>query len=286
VLCGAPYNAAEPAIVADMFTGDWYSAALGIRTATVQAAQLIGFAVGGVVVAVTGSRVALLIDAVTFAASAVLLQLGLVLRPAVATVARRGVEQIKAGIRAVSEDPRLRLLLALAWLAGFWVIPEGLAAPYAAQHGGGPASVGILLAANPAGNLIGVLVLTRWVPSARRPRMLGQLAIASGLALVPCAWSPSIAIAAVLWGVCGLLSAYFVLVVTEFVAIVPPNVRGQAIGLASSGVLAAQGIGLIVGGGIASIWAVGPAIAVAGATGAVLAVPLTLARRRLTAPPD
>jgi hypothetical protein len=116
--------------------------------------------------------------------------------------------------------------------------------------------------------------------------MLGQLAIASGLALVPCAWSPSIAIAAVLWGVCGLLSAYFVLVVTEFVAIVPPNVRGQAIGLASSGVLAAQGIGLIVGGGIASIWAVGPAIAVAGATGAVLAVPLALARRRLTAPPD
>lgn len=286
VLCGAPYNAAEPAIVADMYDGDWYSAAIGIRTATVQASQLIGFAVGGLVVATTGPHVALAVDAATFAASAVLLRVGLAYRPAAASVTRRGIEQIKVGLRTVGGDRRLRLLVLLAWLAAFWIVPEGLAAPYAADHGGGPVSVGILLAANPAGNLIGVLVLTRWLPSASRPRLLGLLAIASGLPLVPCGLEPGIAVAALLWGLCGLLSAYIVLVVTEFVAIVPPDVRGQAIGLASSGVLAAQGIGLLLGGGIASVWTVGAAIAVCGALGSVLAVPLTLSRRQLAVPPS
>jgi MFS family permease len=285
VLVGAPYNAAEPAIVADMFEGDSYSAAIGIRTATVQAAQLVGFAAGGLVVAVTGSRVALAIDGATFAASAVLLRVGLTLRPATTSGGRRGVEQIKVGLRTVTGDRRLRLLLALAWLAGFWIVPEGLAAPYAAQHGGGPTAVGILLAANPAGYLIGVLVLTRWVPTAQRPRLLGVLAIVSGLPLVLCGFGPGVALAAVLWGMCGLFAAYLVLIVTEFVTIVPSNVRGQAIGLASSGLLAAQGIGLLIGGGIASVWAVAPAIAICGAVGSLLAVPLTLARRQVTAPP-
>jgi hypothetical protein len=102
---------------------------------------------------------------------------------------------------------------------------------------------------------------------------------------VLCGGGPGVAIAAVLWGICGLFSAYLVLIVTEFVSIVPPDVRGQAIGLASSGLLAAQGIGLLIGGGIAAVWAVGPAIALAGGVGSLLAVPLTVARRQVVAPP-
>jgi predicted MFS family arabinose efflux permease len=279
VLCGSPYNAAEPAIVADMYDGDRYTAALGVRTATSQAAQLLGFAGGGLIVAATGARHALAIDAATFVVSALLLRWGLAHRPAVANVARRGIAQIAQGVRTVAGNRRLRVLLGIAWLAGFWVVPEGLAAPYASAHGAGPTSVGILLAANPCGNLIGVLVLTRWVPSASRPRLIGFLAILSGLPLVPCGLNPAVAVAVVLWGLSGLLCAHLVLIVTEFVAVVPPHVRGQAIGLASSGLLAAQGIGLLIGGLLASAWAVGPAIAIAGATGSLLAIPLALARR-------
>jgi MFS family permease len=280
VLTGSPYNAAEPAVVADIFEGDRYTAALGLRTATVQAAQLIGFGVGGVVVAVTGARVALLIDAATFAVSALVLRLGLTYRPAAVSESRRGFEQVKIGMRTVGRDRRLRSLLALAWLAGFWIVPEGLAAPYAAQHGAGPTSVGILLAANPAGNLIGVLVLTRWVPRSFRPRLLGVLAVASGVPLIVCGLGPNVAAAAALWALCGLCTAYLVLIVTDFVAIVPPNVRGQAIGLASSGLLAAQGIGLLLGGAIASAWDVPAAIAVSGAVGSALALALIRVRHR------
>jgi MFS family permease len=281
VLAGSPYNAAEPALVADIFEGDQYEAAIGLRTATTQCAQLAGFAVGGMIVAVTGAQTALFIDALTFAASAVLLRVGLLLRPAASTGDRpRGLAHIMLGIRTVASNRQLRTLLAFAWLYAWWVIPEGLAAPYAAAHGGGPTSVGVLLAAGPAGNVLGVLVLTRWVPSSKRPRLLGGLAIVTGIPLIFSGLGPGIAWAAVLWGLCGFFGAYVVLVVTEFVAVVPSKVRGQAIGLASAGLLAAQGVGLLIGGLIAAVWAVTPAIAVAGVVGSALAVPLALSRRR------
>jgi predicted MFS family arabinose efflux permease len=275
VLTNSPYNAAEPAMVADLFQGDRYTAALGLRTATVQAAQLLGFAVGGVIVAATGPRPALLIDAITFAASGLMLRFGLRYRPAAVAEARHGLAQLKVGLRTVGRNRRLRVLLALAWLALFWIVPEGLAAPYAATHGNGAAAVGILLAASPAGNLIGVLILTRWVPAARRPALLPVLTVGAGLPLLACGFGPDVPLAAVLWGLSGMCTAYLVLIVSEFVAIVPAKVRGQAIGLASSGLLAAQGIGLLLGGAIAAIWAVGPAIAVTGTAGSVLALALT-----------
>lgn len=282
VLAGSPYNAAEPALVADIFDGDHYVAAQGLRTATTQCAQLAGFAGGGVVVALTGSHTALLINALTFGASAVLLRVGLQLRPAVSAAdGPRGLAHIKMGVRTVAADRQLRILLGFAWLSFWWVIPEGLAAPFAAAHGGGPTSVGVLLAAAPAGNVLGILVLTRWVPTSKRPHLLAGLAIMTGLPLVLCGLGPGIAWAAVLWGVCGLFGAYIVLVVTEFVVVIPSTVRGQAIGLASASLLAAQGLGLLVGGLLASAWAVTPAIAVAGGIGSVLALGLTLARRRL-----
>ena len=280
VLAGAPYNAAEPAVVADIFAGERYSTAIGFRTATVQAAQLVGFAVGGLVVAATGARAALVIDAATFVLSAVFLRAGLGFRPAAATGRNRGVEQIKVGLRTVAGNRRLRTLLGLAWLYGFWIVPEGLAAPYAAEHGGGPAAVGILLAANPAGNLLGALVVTRWVPPARRSALLCPLAILSGVPLLLCGTAPGVPVAALLWGLCGFLSCYLVLIITEFVASVGSEVRGQAIGLAGSGLLAAQGVGLLIGGGVAALSTLPTAIALAGGAGTLLAVPLAVARSR------
>jgi predicted MFS family arabinose efflux permease len=280
VLAGSPYNAAEPALVADLFEGDEFVAANGLRTATSQAAQLVGFAVGGVIVAITGARTALLVDAITFAASAVLLRVGLPFRAPAATGERpRGFGHIRLGVRTLAGSRQLRVLLAFAWLNACWIVPEGLAVPYAASHGGGPTSVGVLLAATPTGAILGALVLTRYLPRSKRPQLLGVLAVLTGVPLVICGFDPGVAGAAVLWGICGFFGAYLVLVITEFVAVVPPPVRGQAIGVASSGLVAAQGIGLLIGGLVANAWAVAPAIALAGAVGSSLAIPLALIRR-------
>ena len=284
VLAGSPYSAAEPAVIADIFTGARYQAAVGLRTATSQAMQLIGFAVGGLVVAITGPNLALVIDAATFVLGAVVVGIGLSRIPVPAPGARM-LRQLRGGASAIARDPRLRVLLGFAWLTAFWVIPEGLAAPFANAHGGGPTSVGLLLAANPTGNLVGTVVLTRWVRPASRSRLLGFLAVAAGLPLVACAGNPPIWLGVLLWGTCGVCSSYLVVLIAEFVAIVPSNTRGQAIGLASSSLLAAQGVGLLIGGTMTAWWGPAVAIAVAGAVGSGLAIGLVLSRRGTTAAP-
>ena len=174
----------------------------------------------------------------------------------------------------------LRLLLGLSWLAGIWVLPEGLAVPSAAAVGAGPAGVGWLLAANPAGNVIGALVMARWVPPHLRATLLGPLAVAAGLPLILCAFRPGLLLTVPLWALAGLCSAYQVQLIAEYIAAVPDAMRGQAIGLASAGLLAVQGLGLLIGGALAQIWTVHTTIAVAGAAGVFLASWLAVSRAR------
>jgi len=130
-------------------------------------------------------------------------------------------------------------------------------------------------------------VLTRWVRPASRSHSLGLLAVAAGLPLVACAGNPPIWLGVLLWGICGACCSYLVVLIAEFVAIVPASTRGQAIGLASSSLLAAQGVGLLLGGAMTAWWGPAVAIAVAGAAGSVLAAGLLLARRSdaTSAPP-
>lgn len=51
------------------------------------------------------------------------------------------------GMRIVFGNP------ALGWLAGFCILPEGLAAPYAHSTGGTAVTVGVLMAAVPLGTV-------------------------------------------------------------------------------------------------------------------------------------
>jgi predicted MFS family arabinose efflux permease len=51
----------------------------------------------------------------------------------------------------------------LAWLASFYNAPEGVAAPFAHDLGGGAATTGLLLAAPALGYTIGALAFGRMV---------------------------------------------------------------------------------------------------------------------------
>ena len=123
-----------------------------------------------------GTSATLALDAVTFGASAGLLWLGLRPRPAPpgpVTGIRSGspLRSAAAGARLVGSDARLRALVGCAWLGYFFVVPEGLAgAPYAAALGGGAGTVGLLMAAQPAGAVVGAVPLARLVA---RPGALG-----------------------------------------------------------------------------------------------------------------
>ena len=148
-----------------------------------------------------------------------------------------------AGARLGARDPKLRTLLGFSWLLGLYVVPEGVAPPYAESLGGGAVGIGLLMAAGPAGTALGTYLFVRLVPAPRRAPWMAGLAVAGGLPLLACWLKPGMAVSIVLWAISGAAAAYQVQVVAEYVRAVPDNRRAQAIGVAASGLLAAQGIG-------------------------------------------
>lgn len=274
-LANSPFAAAQAAILPTVLTGDRYVLGQTIRQITNQTAQLAGFAGGGVVVAVLGPSQALAGDALTFLVSAVLIGVGVRRRsaPAADDGPRSLLRQLSAGARIIWGDRRLRSLVGLAWLAGFLIVPEGLAAPYAHEIGEGAVAVGVLLAAQPAGTVIGAFVLGRLVPPSQRLTVIGVLAVLAMLPLIGYAAKPALLPAVALLALSGACGAYQVIAGATFMRLVPDSGRGQAFGLAGSGLIAIQGAGLAAGGLLATVaGSASAAIALAGGIGAVVAV--------------
>lgn len=281
VVVGTPWQAAESALVSEILSGERYVMGVGLRTATAQGAQLAGFGVGGLAVAAIGSHATLLVDAGTFALSAALIAAGVRRRPR-ARNANGEPDKISwlAGARVAFATRHRRVLLGLAWLVGLIVVPEGLAAPYAEAIGGGSDTIGLLLAACPAGMLVGSIVYTRWLPPRIRVRSVGGLAAFGCIPLLFLYSEPGLPIALGLLAISGLAMAYQTQVMPEFVTTIAVMQRGQAIAIAAAGMLVAQGVGLLIGGALSQVWSVGPAIAACAAVGVVLAGWLTIARHR------
>lgn len=269
----APFNAARAASLALILEGDRYIVGSAISNITYQLAQLGGFAAGGLLIAAFSPSGALLLDAATFAASAALVRLGLRPRPApqVSGVAKRSwLTDIAAGSALVWRDRRLRALVALACVSGCYIAVEGLAVPYAYGIGGGSISAGLLMAANPAGAVLGMLLINRFAPALRR-RLLGPLAIGACVPLLACAWQPGLALTLGLWALSGVASAFQIVANAEFVRMVPDERRAQAFGLAVTALLASQGLGVLLAGTAADSLPPGIVVAVAGAVGVLAA---------------
>ena len=118
--------------------GELYPLGASVTQATFLAAQVAGVAVAGVAVEVIGVRSALAIDAATFVLSGLLIGLGTRGRPAAATPETASPwARTRDGVRQVFGEPALRTVVLFGWLAIFYTVPEGIAAPYAAGLGGG-----------------------------------------------------------------------------------------------------------------------------------------------------
>jgi hypothetical protein len=183
----------------------------------------------------------------------------------------------------VWRDRRLRLLTALGWLAAFHVVPEALAAPYAAALGGGPGTIGLLMAAPPAGTALGVYVLLR-LPESTRLRLLGPLAMLSSIPLILCAIRPNVYASLALWAALGVFTAYQIQASTTFVRLIPDERRAQVLGWVSSGMTAVQGLGVLSFGALAQPWSAYAAIGLAGAVSGALSLALARSLRRTAFP--
>lgn len=282
VLLGAPHTAARGALLPELLPGDLYERGLAVAQMTGQAAQVVGFAAGGLLVAAVSPGSALALDAATFAVAAVVFRFGLSRRPRPdgGRGTGPGPRDVLAGITDITADPRRRALVLLVWMVGLYVVPEALAAPYAAQVGAGPAVVGLLMAADPLGSVVGAWLFVRFVPPQRRARLIGVLAVAAGVPLLFTALVPAVPLALLLWGVSGMAStAYVMQAQASFVRATPAAIRGRAIGVAASGIVAGQGIAVLAGGLLADLWTPATAIAVCGGVGVLVALVGTAAWR-------
>ena len=275
----APALAAQNAITRDVFTDDeLYYRSQDIRGITTNTVMLLGLAGAGLLVAAVGGGTALRIDSATFVASALLIRFAVRERP---LPDRTTHTSWLAGLRYIRDSARVRTLLWLSWLVGLAVVPEGLAAPLAAQLGATKGAVGWLLAADPFGYVIGAFVLSRYLSTELRQRLLGVLATASVAVLVVFVVRPSLPGALLLLALAGATGAYQITVAATFTSWVPDGVRGSAFGVARTGLRVAQGVGVAAGGALAqAIGSARVAIVVAGLVGVALAVPATLAWRR------
>ncbi|GLW09866.1 MFS transporter [Microtetraspora sp. NBRC 13810] len=285
VLISTPFSAARAALLPEILRGEQYIVGSALQNMTNQAMQVIGFAIGGALIAGLGPYRALALDAATFMASALILVSGVRRRPAPerpeGEEGRISVFRMTAaGARLVFGDRRLRTLVMFAWLCGFYVLPEGIAAPYAATLTDGSLSVpvvtGLLLAAMPTGTVIGAIVVSKFFTPAARLRSVGWMAMLSCAPLILCGLHPPLPVVLALWVVSGLGGAYQLAANAAFVQSVPANRRGQAFGLASAGLLASQGIGILLGGVLTQELGPEPVIALAGAAGLAVAGVLTL----------
>jgi MFS family permease len=289
VLIGSPFSAAQAAVIPDILDKDRYVVAVALRSVTGQLAQLAGFAGGGILVAAIGSRPALMIDAVTFAISALVLRVSLDRHLVRSTDQESSTESylsgLTAGFRLIITDVRLRGWLGLALLVGLYVIPEGIAAPFAQSIGGGSSEIGILMAAAPTGTAVGSFLVVRVLSAPLRAKLLGPMAVAAGLPLAAFAIKPGLAVAVGLLFLSGVFTAYLVQAMSSFTQAVPTEQRGQVIGLASSAFLVAQGLGLVLAGVFTSPLGPATTIAAGGGLGALLALGCALSLRRAPALP-
>lgn len=290
-LLASPFNAARGAVLPAVLDGDRYVTGNAVMNITFQSGQLAGYVLGGALVAATGTSVALWIDATTFLASALLVRFGLAHRPAPApeqsdaeSAAPGYWVALGAGLKLVWSHPGLRALVGLACVSGFYVAAEGLSVPYAHELGGGPLAAGLLFAANPAGQAVGMALLTRLTRPATRLRLLGPLSVLSCALLISCVARPDLAITVVVWTVSGACAAYQTVASATFVRTVPDAGRGQAFGLALTSLRVAQGLGVALAGGLAEWLPPSVVVAAIGAAGAVFAVLVTAAWNRAQGP--
>lgn len=286
VAVGPVFTAAEVSDLSARLPAELFRLGTAMRLMSNQAAQVLGFGVGGVVVAAIGSRPALLVDAATYVVSMLAVSvLALRSRSAGTAVAPPRAVPVANGASSAPFDglwrtARVRRLLLLCCLVGLFIAPEGVAVPFAASVGAPTWASGVLLGAAAFGSAIGAGVVAKFVPPDARERIALGMAVLAGLPLVLTAvlrWWPAVAI---VWFASGFLVAYMVEVNSALVQAIPEEQRARYVGVAGALLLGAQGAGLLLIGSLAAVTSAGGAVAIAGMSGSLLAATVVGSERR------
>lgn len=276
-LLEGPFKAAQQALLPEVLIDGRFMVGMAFRNVSSQAAQLIGFVTGGLLVAQFGALTGLSVNAGSYLVSALLL-LAVARRPAAKTAGSESfLASTASGFRLIWHDPVLRTIAGMNLLAGFYVTAEAMSAPYIGLIGGGGFAVGVLMAADPLGSVIGAVIFGRAVPEPTQRKVIGVLAILAGAPLALVAFTPPLVIAIALFALSGAFATCYTLTGTvSFVRRVPDEYRAQASGMNATLLVTVQGVGSLVAGGVADIIGPANAISAAGIVGAIMAIPVAV----------
>jgi len=272
--------AARTALLPDLLDGDAYVLARSLLTIAAGGTQVVGFAAGGLLLTLVGPHGALWLAAATCPVAVGLVQLGLADRPARRAAQAGAVCETWRVNRHLLADRRVRGLLLAQWLPGALMVgAEGAIVPYASALGA-PSAAGVLLMAAAIGMLSGDLVVGRFVRPDRREALTPWLAALLGVPLLGFVLTPAPALAAALLAAATFGFAYHLGLARRFLIAVPENSRGQAFGLASTGIMTLQGLAVAGAGALGELAVPGVVVAVAG----VASLAATVALRHQLAP--
>ncbi len=274
-------TAATGRLTRTLLTGDRFVVGRSVLSAVASVAQVLGLALGGVLLLAFSPRGLLLVSGVALVAGAVVARLGLAHHPVDRDAERSGARDgaVRATFRGngrLLADPVVRGLLLAQWVPA-WLVTgvEALVVGYVAHRGWTTSAGSLLLAAVPVGMLVGDVVVGRGLPPRRREQVALPLALVVGLALVPWALGLPYAGVVALAVACGTGFAYQVGLQRRFADALPERDQGLGFGLLSSGLMGGQGLGPVAAGALAAT--LGPAVAI-GSLG-VVAVLTVLALR-------
>jgi predicted MFS family arabinose efflux permease len=281
-----PFDAARSASVRDMMDAGRYPLAMAVLQSTGRTVIVAGAALGGLVVALFGARPALAADALTFVVSGLLILLGTGARPAAAAAGAVGREnplrQLAGGMRLVFGDPALRTLIGLAWLAAFYEVPEGLAAPYAASLRGGAVAAGLLIAFSQLGAAVASPVFIKKIGPLTRLKWMGPMAVLTCGILAVTILRPNLEVSMAIFALSNTFAMYQIAANTAFVERIPNERRAQAFGLANAGLIVGQGLAFAIAGAAAEVVPPSTVVALSGGLGALVACGLALRWRRMS----
>ena len=276
------FTAAISGLLPEVLDGDRYVLGRSVFNLTGAGTQIAGLGVGGLVLAAVPVRWLLLAAGGALVIAAVITRLGLRRRAARAPrgPARGIVRATVAGNVALFRDRTVRGLLLAQWLPA-WLVAgaESLIVPYNGSLGRPASAAAPLLAAMPAGMLLGDLLVGRFCAPRTRTRLAFPLAAAMGVPLLALVFRPPLPLACLALLACGAGFAYQIGIQQAFLDSLPEGQRGQGFGLAATGTMAGQGLTPALAGALAGPLGAAAAMAVAGAATVLAALSL---RRPLT----
>jgi predicted MFS family arabinose efflux permease len=265
------FTAAISGLLPEVLEGDRYVLGRSVFSLTGAGTQIAGLGIGGAVLAAVPVRWLLLAAGGALMSAAAITRLGLRHRSARAprgqARASRGiVRATMAGNAELLRDRTVRGLLLAQWLPVWFVAgAESLIVPYTGSLGRPAGAAGPLLAAMPAGMLIGDLLVGRFCAPATRTRLAFPLAAAMGVPLLALVFRPPLPLACLALLACGAGFAYQLGIQQAFLDSLPEQRRGQGFGLNATGTMGGQGLTPAVAGALAGSVGAATAMAAAGA---------------------